>query len=122
MNMMVGCARVSPSSQSLDAQLEALTAAGCAKIFSEKQSGTSTIGRAALADALSLMREGDTLVIARLDRLARSGDLHAIVKQLTDKNVAVMCTSQPAMEIRFSTGKLLLCARLHRRVRGRRSA
>lgn len=90
-------------------QTEALTAAGCHKIFAEKQSGTTTKGRTALADALSYVREGDTLVVTRLDRLARSaGDLHAIVKHLTEKKVTFMCISQPAMETRSSTGKLLL--------------
>lgn len=109
MQSLIGYARVSSSSQSLELQMEALTAGGCHKIFAEKQSGTTTKGRTALADALSYVRDGDTFVVTRLDRLARSaGDLHAIVKQLTEKNVTFMCISQPAMETRSSTGKLLL--------------
>lgn len=107
--MLVGYARVSSSSQSLEVQLEALAAAGCEKIFAEKRSGTTTAGRDELQDAIAYVRDGDTLVVTRLDRLARSaGDLHNIVKQLTDKNVAFSCLQQPAMETRSSTGKLLL--------------
>ena len=87
--MLVGYARVSSVGQSLDVQLEALQAAGCEKIFSEKRSGTSAVDRAELDAALSFVREGDTLVVTRLDRLARSaGDLHNIVRQLTSKGVA----------------------------------
>ncbi|MGC1271583.1 MAG: recombinase family protein [Croceibacterium sp.] len=107
--MLVGYARVSSSSQSLDVQVEALQSADCEKIFAEKRTGTTTAGRSELADAISFVREGDTLVVTRLDRLARSaGDLHTIVKQLTEKGVAFMCLQQPAMETRSSTGKLLL--------------
>ena len=107
--MLVGYARVSSVSQSLDVQLEALTAAGCERTFAEKHTGTTTTGREELASALAFVREGDTLVVTRLDRLARSaGDLHSLVKQLADKGVTFMCLQQPAMETRSSTGKLLL--------------
>jgi DNA invertase Pin-like site-specific DNA recombinase len=107
--MLVGYARVSSSGQSLDVQLEALDAAGCDKIFAEKRSGTSRHERTELANALSFVRDGDTLVVMRLDRLARSaGDLHAIVKQLADKGVAFSCIQQPGMDTTSSTGKLLL--------------
>ena len=107
--MLVGYARVSSVGQSLEVQLEALTAAGCEKVFSEKRSGTSTDGRDALSDALSFVRDGDTLVVTRLDRLARSaGDLHNIVKQLTAKQVSFQCLQQAGMDTTSSTGKLLL--------------
>jgi DNA invertase Pin-like site-specific DNA recombinase len=107
--MLVGYARVSTVGQSLEVQLEALTAAGCEKVFSEKRSGTSTSGRDALADALSFAREGDTLVVTRLDRLARSaGDLHSIVKHLSAKQVSFQCLQQSGMDTTSSTGKLLL--------------
>lgn len=107
--MQVGYARVSSVGQSLDVQLAALDAAGCEKVFSEKRSGTSTSGRSELADALSFVREGDTLVVTRLDRLARSAtDLHHIVKQLADKGVAFQCLQQGGMDTTSSTGKLLL--------------
>ena len=107
--MLVGYARVSSSGQSLDVQLDALSAAGCGKIFSEKRSGTTTSGRTELADAVSFVRDGDTLVVTRLDRLARSaGDLHNLVKQLADKKVAFQCLQQSSLDTSSSTGKLLL--------------
>lgn len=107
--MQVGYARVSSVGQSLDVQLAALEAAGCEKVFAEKRSGTSTSGRSELADALSFVREGDTLVVTRLDRLARSAtDLHNIVKQLANKGVAFQCLQQGGMDTTSSTGKLLL--------------
>ena len=107
--MLVGYARVSSTGQSLDVQLEALQAAGCDKIFAEKRSGTTRRERTELADALSFVREGDTFMVTRLDRLARSaGDLHTIVKQLAEKNVSFSCIQQPGMDTASSTGKLLL--------------
>src|SRR5437764_17824 len=91
----IGYARVSSLSQSLDVQLEQLKAAGCDKLFAEKRSGTSTQGREALAEALDYAREGDTLVVTRLDRLARSAaDLHAVVSQLNAKGVGFRCLQQ----------------------------
>ncbi len=107
--MLVGYARVSSVGQSLGVQLEALEAAGCEKVISEKRSGTSTVQRDQLEEAMSFVREGDTLVVTRLDRLARSaGDLHAIIRQLSDKGACFHCIQQPGMDTTSSTGKLLL--------------
>jgi DNA invertase Pin-like site-specific DNA recombinase len=107
--MQVGYARVSSVGQSLDVQLAALEAAGCEKVFAEKRSGSSTAGRDELSHAMSFVREGDTLVVTRLDRLARSaGDLHTIVKQLSGKGVSFQCLQQGGMDTTSSTGKLLL--------------
>lgn len=107
--MLVGYARVSSVGQDLEVQLEALNAGGCEKVFSEKRSGTSTDGRAALADALDFVREGDTLIVTRLDRLARSaGDLHSIVAGLSAKGVHFQCLQQAGMDTTSSAGKLLL--------------
>ena len=58
--MLVGYARVSSAGQSLEVQLEALSAAGCEKVMAEKRSGSSTDGRDALKEALEFVREGDT--------------------------------------------------------------
>jgi hypothetical protein len=69
--MIVGYARVSTDGQTLDAQHAALRQAGCERVFGEKQSGAKT-DRAALAKALAALAEGDTLVVCKLDRLARS--------------------------------------------------
>lgn len=107
--MLVGYARVSSVGQSLDIQNEALLAAGCEKVFSEKISGRSTDQREQLALALDFVREGDTLVVTRLDRLARSvGDLHRIIERLTEKGVAFKCLAQAGVDTDTSTGRLML--------------
>jgi DNA invertase Pin-like site-specific DNA recombinase len=72
-----GYARVSTQDQNLDLQIEALTKAGCKKVFDDKISG-SRGERPGLAKALEMLREGDTLVVWKLDRLGRS------VKNLVD--------------------------------------
>ena len=107
--MLVGYARVSSVGQSLNVQLDALKAAGCEKVFAEKQSGTSRQNRLALQDAVEFVRDEDALVVTRLDRLARSaGDLHGIVAQLTAKGVGFRCLQQSGLDTTTSTGKLLL--------------
>src|SRR5262249_21365820 len=67
-----GYARVSTEGQTLAGQEALLAEAGAAKVFSEKISGASAGNRKALARALAALREGDVLVVTRLDRLARS--------------------------------------------------
>jgi DNA invertase Pin-like site-specific DNA recombinase len=74
---LIGYARVSTQDQNLDLQSEALTKAGCEKIFNDKISG-SRAERPGLTKALEMLREGDTLVVWKLDRLGRS------VKNLVD--------------------------------------
>ena len=69
--MIVGYARVSTDGQSLEAQHTALTAAGAERVYAEKQSGIKT-DRAALARCLRGLEAGDTLLVTKLDRLARS--------------------------------------------------
>src|SRR5271170_5632402 len=68
--MLLGYARVSTVDQNLALQRDALTEAGCAKIFTEQVSGAVT-DRPALHDALEFARSGDTLIVWKLDRLAR---------------------------------------------------
>jgi len=109
MSMLVGYARVSSAGQSLDIQLEALKGAGCEKVFSEKKSGTSAGGRDQLQEALDYVREGDTLVVTRLDRLARSSnDLHNIIARLTGKGVKFRCLQQSGVDTDSGMGKLVL--------------
>jgi DNA invertase Pin-like site-specific DNA recombinase len=69
--MIVGYARVSTDGQTLDAQQAALQSAGCEKVHAEKVSGAKT-DRAQLAKAIAALTAGDTLIVAKLDRLARS--------------------------------------------------
>jgi DNA invertase Pin-like site-specific DNA recombinase len=91
-----GYARVSTADQDLTIQEEALKASGCEMIRSEKVSGTSTDGRDELKTLLEFVREGDELVVTRVDRLARSVfDLQKIVRDLKSKGVALRATEQP---------------------------
>ena len=69
--MLVGYARVSTGEQNLDLQTDALTQAGCAKIFTDQMSGAKA-ERPGLQEAFSFVRTGDTLIVWRLDRLGRS--------------------------------------------------
>jgi DNA invertase Pin-like site-specific DNA recombinase len=69
--MIVGYVRVSTDGQTLDAQHAALREAGCEKVYAEKVSGAKT-DRAALARAIAALGAGDTLIVTKLDRLARS--------------------------------------------------
>ncbi|KAF0675887.1 recombinase family protein [Profundibacterium mesophilum] len=93
--MRIGYARVSSQGQSLDAQIAALTAQGCEKLFEEKRSGASRAGRAALREALDFCREGDVLIVTRLDRLARSMfDLQEIAQGLERKGVDLVVLDQ----------------------------
>lgn len=93
---LVGYARVSTVEQNLDLQVNALKAAGCTEIFAEKVSGTSKKKRLKLEECLRYLRKGDTLIIIRVDRLARSvHDLQTIVRQLKDEKVELKAIEQP---------------------------
>ena len=86
--MLVGYARVSSTGQNLTSQIEALTKAGCEKIFQEKKSRTKIFNRPELDNALDFCREGDTLIVTRLDRCSRNvKDLHQIIENLNNKSV-----------------------------------
>lgn len=107
--MLIGYARVSSTGQSLDVQEDQLRAAGCEKLFAEKRSGKSVTDRQALHDAIEFAREGDTLLITRLDRIARSiVDLRGIIDRLGAKGVGFRCLQQGAIDTTTSDGKLLL--------------
>ena len=106
--MKVAYLRVSSTSQSLEVQRDAVKKLEIEKIFEEKVSGTSTQGRVKLRECLDFVREGDELVITRIDRLARSVlDLQLIVKELTEKGVSLTATEQP-ISTKDATSKCFL--------------
>lgn len=93
---LYGYARVSSIDQDLSIQWAALQAAGCELIRAEKASGTRRDGRSELQVLLDFLRPGDTLMVTRIDRLARSlKDLQDIVHELKAKGVALKATEQP---------------------------
>src|SRR3712207_2229468 len=104
----IGYARVSSTDQDLTLQTDALTAAGCTVIRSEKVSGTSRDGRTELQVVLDFIRKGDELVVTRIDRLARSiGDLQDIVRTLKAKGASLRATEQP-IDTSTAAGKVFL--------------
>lgn len=103
-----GYARVSTLDQNLSIQHAALNAAGCLKIFAEKKSGTRRDGRTELQVLLECVREGDTVVVTRIDRLARSmKDLQDFVHELKNKGVSLKATEQP-IDTSSAAGKAFL--------------
>ncbi|MFN3677704.1 MAG: recombinase family protein [Sphingomonas pseudosanguinis] len=105
--MIVGYARVSTTNQNLEVQLDELKAHGCERVFTDKATGTNT-ARLGLTDMMEFVRDGDTLVVTRLDRFARSlSDLYALLERLTGRGVAFHCLRQ-SIDTSTSTGKLTL--------------
>jgi len=93
---LFGYARVSTVDQDLGIQEAALRAGGCQTIRSEKKSGSERGGRTELQTLLDFLRLGDTLVVTRIDRLARSmKDLQDIVHELKGRRVTLKATEQP---------------------------
>jgi DNA invertase Pin-like site-specific DNA recombinase len=102
----VGYARVSSTGQDLTVQLEKL--GGCDKVFKEKRSGVDA-GRPALQACLDYLREGDTLLVTKLDRLARSTpDLYRIISDLAERGVAFKVIDDPSIDTTSRTGKLIM--------------
>jgi DNA invertase Pin-like site-specific DNA recombinase len=105
---LFGYARVSTAEQDLGLQEAALRAAGCTTIRSEKKSGASRAARPELETLLAFLREGDTLVVTRIDRLARSmKDLQDIVHELKGRGIALKATEQP-IDTGTAAGKAFL--------------
>ena len=108
MSTSYGYARVSTIDQDLSIQHAALSAAGCAVIRSEKATGTKRAGRTELATLFDFLRADDTLMVTRIDRLARSiGDLQDIVRELKVKGVTLKATEQP-IDTSTAAGKAFL--------------
>ena len=104
--MKIGYARVSTAAQNLDMQVSALTDAGCEKIYTEKVSGVGD--RTELKTALEFLRDGDSLVIYKLDRLGRNmKDLLAIIEQLQKRNISLV-SLRDNIDTGSTTGKLIM--------------
>ena len=92
----IGYARVSTTDQDCTIQEAALKAAGCDIVRSERKTGTKIEGRTELATVLEFLRPGDSLVVTRIDRLARSvGDLERITAEVREKGANLRATEQP---------------------------
>jgi DNA invertase Pin-like site-specific DNA recombinase len=105
---LYGYARVSTADQDCTLQEHALRAAGCAIIRAETVSASRREGRTELALLLEFLRPGDTLVVTRVDRLARSiKDLQDIVYLLKDRGVTLRATEQP-IDTQRAAGKAFL--------------
>lgn len=104
----VGYARVSTVGQTLELQIKTLQEYGCRKIYREKASGADA-ERAELRKLIASLKEGQSVVVTRLDRLARSTfDLFAIVKSITDKKAQFYSLAEPWTDTSTSTGRLML--------------
>lgn len=103
-----GYARVSTLDQDTTIQEDALQHAGCDRIWQEKASGTTRHDRDELESLLGYLRPGDTLVVTRIDRLARSlKDLQDIVHDLKGRGVHLQATEQP-IDTSTAAGKAFL--------------
>lgn len=106
--MIVGYARVSTDGQTLDAQHAALRVAGCEKVYSEKISGAIT-DRPALAKAIGGLGSGDTLVVTKLDRLARStSDLLNTLDAISKAGATFKSLGDPWCDTTSAHGKLMV--------------
>jgi DNA invertase Pin-like site-specific DNA recombinase len=104
--VLIGYARISTDDQNLALQHDALTAAGCEKIYEDKISGAKA-ERPGLALALEVARAGDTLVVWRLDRLGRSlKDLIALAERLAERQVGLRSLKE-ALDTTSSGGRLI---------------
>jgi DNA invertase Pin-like site-specific DNA recombinase len=106
--LLYGYARVSTHGQTLEAQLEQLRAAGCRKVYREKASGARA-DRRQLQRLLKTLARGDTVVVTRIDRLARSTfDLFAIIQRIVDSGADFRSLAEPWADTSTSTGRLMI--------------
>jgi DNA invertase Pin-like site-specific DNA recombinase len=106
--MIIGYAGVSTDGQTLDAQQSALQAAGAEKVFAEKVSGAVT-DRRQLAKAIAALSEGDTLLVCRLDRLARSTrDLLNVLATISEKGAGFRSLADAMIDTTSPHGKLII--------------
>ena len=106
--MIYGYARVSTDGQSVDAQVKQLHAAGAEKVFRETASGAKT-ERRELARALAALAEGDTLLVTRLDRLARSTrDLLNTLAKIAESGAGFKSLADTWADTTTAHGRLML--------------
>lgn len=106
--MKIGYARVSTLDQNLDLQMQALRKAGCKKIFREKISGARR-ERPELSRMLDQIREGDTVVVWKLDRLARSTrDLLETMETIREAGGKFLSLSEPWADTTSYAGKMIM--------------
>jgi DNA invertase Pin-like site-specific DNA recombinase len=107
--MKIGYARVSSKTQDHEGQVEALKAAGCERIVTEKASGKNTDGRPQFERMMQRLQPGDTVVVTKLDRLARSSkDLHNILHELAEKSCGFTSLGEAWCTTESDVGRLML--------------
>jgi DNA invertase Pin-like site-specific DNA recombinase len=107
--MRYGYARVSTSKQDYANQVDALKAAGCERIFTEKASGKSTKGRREFDKLMKVLAPDDTVVVTKLDRLARSSrDLHNILHELQELSCGFVSLGETWCDTTTAAGRLML--------------
>ena len=107
MSKTYGYSRVAASDQTTDSQVELLKSAGCDKTFVEVRSGDNR-ERPVLAKLLGLLREGDEILVVKLDRLCRSlQDLHSIAKEIEEKGAHLRSLRDPLFDTTTPNGKLI---------------
>ncbi len=105
----IGYARVSSLAQDYQGQVDALKAAGCEKIYSEKVSGKSTGDRRQFKRLMKDLLPGDVVVVCKLDRLARSSrDLHNILHELSEMGCGFTSLGESWCDTSTDIGKLLM--------------
>jgi DNA invertase Pin-like site-specific DNA recombinase len=105
----VGYARVSSRAQDYQGQVDALKAAGCEKIYSEKVSGKNTRDRRQFDRLMKALLPGDVVIVAKLDRLARSSrDLHNILHQLDESGCGFVSLGEAWCDTTTAVGRLMM--------------
>jgi DNA invertase Pin-like site-specific DNA recombinase len=105
----IGYARVSSNTQDYQGQVEALKAAGCERIYSEKQSGKSADDRRQFKLLMKELLPGDVVVVTKLDRLARSSrDLHNILHELQQLSCGFVSLGESWCDTTTEVGRLML--------------
>ena len=103
--MLIGYARVSTTDQNLTLQKDALEKAGCERIYEDELSGTKD-NRPGLLKAIEMLRENDTLVVWKLDRLGRSlAHLISVITDLKSKNISFVSITE-GMDTTTASGEL----------------